>query len=77
MRTKTKPRAAATSRADRRAQRSYVERRRIGRVSAMLCLLGIVLLVPSFFFVQVGGAVGSVTVSPNTGLTDGANVTVS
>lgn len=66
-----------TGRKDRRAQRTFAQRRRWGRASALLCLAGIALLVPSFFFVQVGGAVGSVTASPNTGLTDGATITVS
>ena len=69
--------APRTSRSARRARRSYVARRRFGRAAALLCVLGAALLIPSLFFVDVGGAVGSVTVSPNTGLTDGATVTVS
>lgn len=75
MRTKIDARTA--SRSERRARRSYVARRRFGRVSALLCLVGLALLVPSLFFVGVGGAAGSVTVTPDTGLTDGATVTVS
>ncbi|MEO6469677.1 MAG: neocarzinostatin apoprotein domain-containing protein [Acidimicrobiia bacterium] len=69
--------APRTSRSARRARRSYVARRRLGRGAALLCVLGAALLVPSLFFVDVGGASGSVTVSPAIGLTDGANVTVS
>ncbi len=69
--------APTTSRSERRARRSTATRRRFGRAAALLCVLGVALLIPSLFFVGVGGAIGSVTASPNSGLTDGAIVTVS
>ena len=65
------------SRSTRRVRRTLAARRRWSRVAAVVGAVGAAMVVSSVFFVQVGGAVGSATANPNTGLTDGATVTVS
>lgn len=69
--------AHAGTRPARRAARTLAARRRLSRVAAILLACGTTLFVTSLFFVSVGGAAGSVSVTPNTGLTDGQQVTVS
>jgi hypothetical protein len=72
------PRSAPTpARRDRRVHRSAASRRRLSRTAAVLFAVGAALFGTSLFFVQPSGAKGAITVSPNTGLSDGQQVTVS
>lgn len=74
--TTDRPTAVADRRA-RRAGRRAATRRRTSRVAGVLLLLGAAVTTVSLFSIEVGGAVGSVTVTPNSGLIDGQQVTVS
>ncbi|MGZ4677259.1 MAG: neocarzinostatin apoprotein domain-containing protein [Acidimicrobiia bacterium] len=60
----------------RRVARSRAGRRRVSRIAAVLLACGTTLFVTSLFFVGVGGAKGSLTVNPSTGLIDGQQVTL-
>jgi len=65
------------ARRTRRANRSIAARRRLSRAAAILLVMGTALFATSLFFVEASGAKGAITVSPNTGLIDGQQVTVS